>query len=84
MSHSLGPHGLTPPVSSVRGIFQTRILSGFPFPPPRDLPDPRIEKGSLVSPQQLIKLPGLIHYYSDLVFSKEALVYSTLYISPLK
>ena len=29
--------------SHVHGIFLARILSGLPFPPPGDLPHPRIE-----------------------------------------
>ena len=33
----------SPPGSSVRKIFQARILEGLPFPPPGDLPDPGIE-----------------------------------------
>ena len=34
----------SPPGSSVHGILQARILlSGLPFPPPGDLPDPGIE-----------------------------------------
>ena len=36
------------PGSSVRGISQARVLSGLPFPPPGDLPDPGIEPGSPV------------------------------------
>ena len=32
--------------SSVHGIFQARILTGLPFPSPRDLPDPGIEPRS--------------------------------------
>ena len=36
------------PGSSVHGIFQARIWSGLPFPPPGDLPCPGIK---LVSPE---------------------------------
>ena len=39
-----------PPGSSVHGTSQVRILgwrSGFPFPPPEDLPDPGIKPESL-------------------------------------
>ena len=36
--------------SSVHGILQARTLSGLPFPPPGDLPNPGIEPGSLMSP----------------------------------
>ena len=36
----------SPPGSSVQGISQARILSGLPFPSPRDLRDPGIEPGS--------------------------------------
>ena len=35
------------PGSSVHGIAQARILSGLPFPPPGELPDPGIELESL-------------------------------------
>ena len=34
------------PGSSVRGIFQARVLGGLPFPSPGDLPNPGIEPGS--------------------------------------
>ena len=37
------------PGSSVHGISQARILSGFPFPSPGDLTDPGVELTSLVS-----------------------------------
>ena len=37
------------PGPSVHGIFQARILE-LAFPTPEDLPDPRIEPPSLVSP----------------------------------
>ena len=40
----------SPPGSSVHGIFQARILSGLPCPPPGDLPNPEIEPKSLTSP----------------------------------
>jgi len=32
---------ISPPVSSVHGILQARILEWSPFPSPGDLPDPR-------------------------------------------
>ena len=35
--------------SSVHGIARQEYWSGWPFPPPGDLPDPGIEPGSLVS-----------------------------------
>ena len=38
-----GPVGCSPPGSAVHGIFQARILEWLPFPPPGDLPDPKIE-----------------------------------------
>ena len=34
------------PGFSIHGIFQTRVLSGLPFPSPGDLPDPEIEPRS--------------------------------------
>ena len=44
----------SPPGSSVHGIFQANFpgeyWSGFPFPPPGDLPDPGIKPASPVSP----------------------------------
>ena len=36
----------SPPGSSVHGPFQVRILEGWPFPTPGDLPKPRIEPTS--------------------------------------
>ena len=36
--------------SSVHGIARQEYWSGWPFPPPGDLPDPGIEPGSLASP----------------------------------
>ena len=38
------------PGSSVRGIFQARVLEWLPFPPPGDFTDPGIEPMSLASP----------------------------------
>ena len=38
------------PGSSVHGILQARILSGLPFPPLGDLPDPGIEPASPEAP----------------------------------
>jgi len=42
------PLDYSPPGSSVHGILQARILERkyLPFPPPRDLPNPRIESKS--------------------------------------
>ena len=48
--NSLPPHGVYPPGSFVRGIFQARIWSGLPFPTPGDLPNPETEAVSLESP----------------------------------
>ena len=53
MSISLQPHRPSLPGSSVYGIFQAKILAWIailPFPTPGDLPDPRMEPASLVSP----------------------------------
>ena len=44
--HSCDPMDCRPPGSSVHGIFQAGILSGLPFPPPGDLPNPGIEPRS--------------------------------------
>ena len=40
------PVDCSPPGSSVHGILQARIWSGFPFSSPEDLPDPGIKPGS--------------------------------------
>ena len=40
----------SPPGSFVHGILQTRILEWLPRPSPGDLPKPRIEPVSLMSP----------------------------------
>ena len=51
------------PGSSVRGIFQARILERVflppPFPPPRDLPNPGVKPASPASPA----LAGGFFYY---------------------
>ena len=47
---TLGPRGLYPPGSSVRGILQARILEWVAVPSSRDLPDPGIETASLTAP----------------------------------
>ena len=40
------------------GFFRKEYWSGFPFPPPRDLPNPGIEPASLMSPAlQVDSLP---------------------------
>ena len=49
ISDALSPHGVQPTSSSVHGILQARILDGWLFPPPRDLPNPGIEPASLRS-----------------------------------
>ena len=49
MSNSLRPHRLSPPSSSVRGIFQAEIMEWVPFPSPGYLSDPGIELVSLAS-----------------------------------
>ena len=41
-----GPVDCSPPVSSVHGILQERILEWVAFPSPGDIPDPGIEHGS--------------------------------------
>ena len=53
----------SPPGSSVYGISQQEFFTGVPFPTPRELPDPRIETTSPVSPALAdrfftAKLPG--------------------------
>ena len=48
----------SPPGSSVHGISQARILSGFPSPSPGDLPDWGIELESLHCRMFTTELPG--------------------------
>ena len=48
----------SPPGSSVRGIFQTRILEGVALSPPGDLPNPWIELG-------VLHLLRLLHWQAD-------------------
>ena len=46
MSNSLTPYGMSRPGSSLSmGFPRQEYWSGLPFPPPGDLPDPRIEPG---------------------------------------
>ena len=47
----LCPMDCSPPGSSAHGISQARILSGVPFPPAGDLPNPGIKPRSLMSLQ---------------------------------
>ena len=47
MSNSLG---CSSPGSSVRGIFQARVLEWLPFSSPGDLPDPGMEPMASMSP----------------------------------
>ena len=44
------PMDCSPPGSSVHGILQQEYWTGWPCPPPGDLPDPGIERTSLASP----------------------------------
>ena len=44
------PMDYSPPVSSLHGLLQARILSGLPCPSPGDLPNPGIEPMSPVVP----------------------------------
>ena len=44
------PMDCSPPGSSVHGIFQARMWSGLPGPPPGNLPNTGIKPKSLVSP----------------------------------
>ena len=58
VSDSLRPYG--PPSSSAHGILQARYWSGWPFPPPGDLPGPGIEPWSpaLQADRLLSEPPG--------------------------
>ena len=49
-ARACNPMNCRPPGSSVRGVFQARILSGLPFPAPGDLPDPGIKPKSFAPP----------------------------------
>ena len=50
MFDSLQTHGLYLPGSSFHGILQARILSGLPFPPLKELPNPGTKPVSPASP----------------------------------
>ena len=50
VSEFLRLYGCSPPGSSFLGILRQECWSGLPFPPPGDLPDPRIKPTSLASP----------------------------------
>ena len=52
------PLDCSPPGSSVRGIFQTRILEGVALSSPGDLPNPWIELG-------VLHLLRLLHWQAD-------------------
>ena len=45
------PMDCNPPGSSVHGISRQEYWSGLPFPPPGDLPDPRIDPTFPMSPE---------------------------------
>ena len=68
MSDSVWPHGLSLPGSSVRGIFQARILGWVTIPSSRDLPDPGIEPASSVSPALQANSLPLAHRKSPSFF----------------
>ena len=83
---SCDPMGYSPPGSSVHGITQARILKcGLLFPPPGDLPHPRIKPVSPVSsPLQADSLP-IEPSSSCPVFPTPCIpedVFSPLYILP--
>ena len=46
LSDSLRPPDCSPPDSSILGDSPGEKMSGLPFPPPGDLPDPRIKPAS--------------------------------------
>ena len=52
------PKDCSPPVSSVHGISPARLLSGLPFPPPQDLPNPRTEPEYPTSPVLHLQVAG--------------------------
>ena len=60
----------SPPVSSIYGILQPRIMSGLPYPSPGDLPHPWIEPITLKSPA----LAGVFFTTSAILGFSEGLV----------
>ena len=72
------PTSYSPPGSFVCGISQARILSGWPFPPPEDLPDPGIELVSLMSPALIGRFFTTSNTWEALCLS----LYLTVYIYP--
>ena len=72
------PMSYSPPGSFVCGISQARILSGLPFPPPEDLPDPGIELVSLMSPALIGRFFTTSNTWEALCLS----LYLTVYMYP--
>ena len=61
------PMDCSPPGSSVHAIFRQEYWSGLPFPPPGDLPDPRIEPATPASPELAGRSPlSLCHLGSHI------------------
>ena len=58
------PGECSPLGSSVYGIFQARVWSGFPFPTPGDLADPGIRSGSPVFPYHCANGNTLLEIFS--------------------
>ena len=69
------PVDCSPPGSSVHGILQARILEWVAMPSSRDLPDPRTELTSLVSPA----LPGTF-FTSSTIWEAHTALYHPLFL----
>ena len=81
------PRDCSPPVSSVHGNFQARILSGLPFPARGDLPNPEITPSALVSPALAggfftpvpPRKPAFQYTSDETIYGHQDLKYNTIY-----
>ena len=71
MSDSWDPMDCSPPRSSVpgTGLSRKEYWSGLPFPPPRDLPHPRIKPTPLASPMLVADSLPLSHLGSHISYT---------------
>ena len=78
----------SPPGSSVHRIFHARMLSGLPFPSPRDLPDPGMESMSPAPPAlqadslPLTESPGKPPNIASVSQSVQSLSHVWLFVTP--
>ena len=74
----------SPPGSSVHGILQAGILSGWPFPPPGDLSDPGIGPMSPMSPALEADSLPLSHWGSPTIEIKLNSKFSSVVVTTFR